>query len=187
MCEITPLPGCNGRLTSETTSTCGLPRGRTYPRTMSRMLGSWLSGPQAALPLGEQAGEIKYRGERLGLPESGPGSLAGAGRRFGAFFADIFMAAGVAGLFTAPEPPLYWSLAVWFAVAILAVAVFSFTPGQQLFGLRVQRVDKDAGVGVPRALGRALLAFFLLPAAVWDKDGRGLHDRLTGTAVVRSR
>lgn len=151
------------------------------------MLGSWLSGPQAALPKGEEADGSTYRGERLGLPETGPGALAGAGRRFGALFADILMAAGVAALFTAPEPPRNWSLLVWFAVAIGAVAVFSFTPGQQIFGLRVQRVDKNANVGFVRSVARAVLVFFLIPPAVWDRDGRGLHDRVTGTAVIRSR
>jgi uncharacterized RDD family membrane protein YckC len=151
------------------------------------MIGSWLSGPQAALPKGELGTENKYRGERLGLPETGPGSLPGPGRRMAAMFVDILLAAGVAAVFTAPEAPRNWSLLVWFVVAIFAVAAFSFTPGQQLLGLRVQRVDKPVNVGLLRSLGRAVMVFFLIPAAVWDKDGRGLHDRLTNTIVVRTR
>jgi hypothetical protein len=27
----------------------------------------------------------------------------------------------------------------------------------------------------------------LIPAVIWDRDGRGFHDRLTDTAVVRAR
>jgi len=26
----------------------------------------------------------------------------------------------------------------------------------------------------------------LVPALIWDADGRGVHDRLTGTAVIRA-
>ena len=38
-----------------------------------------------------------------------------------------------------------------------------------------------------RPLRRTALAILLLlvPAVIWDRDGRGLHDRLTETAVVR--
>jgi uncharacterized RDD family membrane protein YckC len=139
------------------------------------------------LPKGELGTEARYRGERLGLPESGPGSLAYSGRRTGAFLADLLMAWGVAALFTGTRLPQNWSLLVWFLVAVFAVALFSFTPGQQLFGLRVQRVDRDANVGLLRSVARAVLIFFIIPVAVWDGDGRGLHDRVTGTAVVRSR
>ena len=36
-----------------------------------------------------------------------------------------------------------------------------------------------------RAVARTVLLVMLLPAVIWDRDGRGLHDRLTDTAVVR--
>jgi hypothetical protein len=29
------------------------------------------------------------------------------------------------------------------------------------------------------------LFFLAIPALVWDRDGRGLHDRLAGTVEVR--
>ncbi|MEU1165551.1 RDD family protein, partial [Streptomyces sp. NPDC005921] len=49
-------------------------------------IGSWLSGPRAAM---EEAGaEFGYRGEQLGLPEEGPGSIARPGRRLGALVVD---------------------------------------------------------------------------------------------------
>ncbi|MCW4355359.1 RDD family protein [Hoyosella sp. YIM 151337] len=154
---------------------------------MSRITGSWLYGPSAALPKGETGAEQKYKGESLGLPEHGPGSLPTWLRRSGAFFADIFMAAGVAAVFTFPEPPRNWSLLVWFTVAIFAVLFFSFTPGQLIFGMRVQRVDKQAPIGLWRSVVRAFLVALIIPAAIWDRDARGLHDRLTGTALIRTR
>ncbi|MBD8507695.1 hypothetical protein HT102_14500 [Hoyosella sp. G463] len=154
---------------------------------MPRNIGSWLYGPAAALPDGQTGDEDLYRGESLGLPEHGPGSMPTWLRRSGAFFTDIIMAGLVAGLFTLPEPPGHWGLLLWFAVAILAVFLFSFTPGQALFGLRVQRAHSPAAVGIGRSIGRAILVFLIIPAAIWDRDGRGLHDRLTDTVVVRAR
>ena len=56
-----------------------------------------------------------WRGQRLGLPASGPGSLAEYGPRLGAFVTDIVLSALVAGLFTAPELPRNWSLVAFLA------------------------------------------------------------------------
>ena len=38
--------------------------------------------------------------------------------------------------------------------------------------------------GLARAAARTLLTIFVLPAAMVDTDGRGMHDRATGTAVI---
>ncbi|MDQ1739361.1 MAG: hypothetical protein QOE53_1013, partial [Pseudonocardiales bacterium] len=38
-----------------------------------------------------------------------------------------------------------------------------------------------------RVLLRTVLLVLVIPAVVWDRDGRGLHDRLAGSAVVRAR
>jgi hypothetical protein len=55
-----------------------------------------------------------------------------------------------------------------------------------LFGLRVVRVSKDVAIGPLRALGRTALLVLFIPALVFDRDNRGMHDRLTDTAVVRA-
>ena len=61
-----------------------------------RDVATWVSGPRAAL---DAAGiDIGYRGERLGLPPDGVGSVAGYGKRFGALFIDWFASALVAHL-----------------------------------------------------------------------------------------
>ena len=44
-----------------------------------------------------------------------------------------------------------------------------------------------AAVGVVRALVRQLLIVVVVPALINDNNGRALHDRVTRTAVVRSR
>ncbi|SDE28443.1 RDD family protein [Rhodococcus tukisamuensis] len=155
------------------------------------MTGSWLSGPSAALPKGADGTEDRYRGERLGLPESGPGSLVSTSRRLGAFMVDWLMGGGVALLILGGD--LYSGmlgtviLGVWFVVGVVTVTLFSFTPGQFVVGLQVARVDAAVPVGIVRALARQVLLVFVVPALITDTDGRGMHDRATGTALVRSR
>jgi uncharacterized RDD family membrane protein YckC len=55
-----------------------------------------------------------------------------------------------------------------------------------LTGLRVIRVSRDVPVDPVRITARTALLALLLPALIFDRDGRGLHDRLTDTAVVRA-
>jgi len=44
----------------------------------------------------------------------------------------------------------------------------------------------DTGrVNPARALLRTVLLCLALPALIWDRDGRGLHDRLAKTVEVR--
>ena len=54
-----------------------------------------------------------------------------------------------------------------------------------VLGMGVARLDEPgAPVGFWRAAVRTLLTGVLFPAAMVDADGRGLHDRATGTAVI---
>lgn len=151
------------------------------------MTQTWLDGPRAALPADTDGTENLYRGERLGLPPDGPGAAAGTGRRVVAITVDWLLATGVAFLFTAPADPGYLRLPVWAAISILAVAALATTPGQAVAGIGVARIDAEAPVGVFRAVLRVLLVFLVVPVLITDTDGRGLQDRLTQTAVIRSR
>jgi len=167
---------------------------------MGRVTGSWLSGPQ----IGPSSGvENEYRGQDLGLPESGPGSLATGWPRVAGLLVDWLIAAGLALLFVGFYSPhlATTQLGVWFVMGIFAVTLFGFTPGQLVIGMRVARVDfgaerntaeatgeqSPAAVGIVRAFFRQLLMIFLVPALINDYNGRALHDRATGTALVRTR
>ena len=121
-----------------------------------------------------------------GLPEAGPGSVAPAGPRLGAFLVDVVLSGLVAALFTAPELPRNRSLLV-FAVLYFGFTVLGGqTPGMRLLQLRVARVDRKVPVGLWRAAVRTLGVILLIPALIRDGEGRSLHDRLTQTAVVRA-
>ncbi|MET7684474.1 RDD family protein [Streptomyces sp. NPDC005423] len=148
-------------------------------------IGSWLSGPRAAI---EDAGaDLGYRGEQLGLPEAGPGSIARPGRRIGALAVDWGLCLLIAyGLLTDGygQATGNWALLVFFALSVLTVGTLGFTPGKRLFGLRVIALATGRP-NPPRALLRTALLCVAIPALVWDRDGRGLHDRLARTVEVR--
>ncbi|MFE0645499.1 RDD family protein [Streptomyces sp. NPDC058877] len=148
-------------------------------------LGSWLSGPRAAA---EDAGvDFGYRGQQLGLPEEGPGSIARPGRRLGALAVDWALCLLIAyGLITDGynQATGNWALVILFVLGVLTVGTVGSTPGKRIFGLRV--VSVNGGRLAPlRAALRSLLVCLAVPALIWDRDGRGLHDRLSGAVQVR--
>jgi uncharacterized RDD family membrane protein YckC len=147
-------------------------------------LGSWLSGPREAA---EQMGaDFGHRGERLGLPASGPGSIARAGRRLVALCVDWALCTLIAyGLITRHfgQATDNWATLLFGAVSILLLSTAGTTPGKRLLGLRVVRVG-GGRAGVPAVLLRTVLLLLVVPAAVWDRDGRGLHDKAARTVEV---
>ncbi len=136
----------------------------------------------------EEAGvDLGYRGEQLGLPEHGPGSIARPGRRLGALVVDWGLCLLIAyGLITQSynEAAQIWAPILLFALIVLTVGTLGFTPGKRLFGLRVVALDTGR-VHPLRVLLRTVLMFLAVPALIWDRDGRGLHDRLARTVEVR--
>ncbi|EID17914.1 RDD domain-containing protein [Mycobacterium xenopi RIVM700367] len=152
---------------------------------MARSISSWLSGPVNA-----DGRRPRYPGQSLGLPESGPGSLARMGRRLAALLVDWLIAYGLAAL----AMTLGWVtlsslstavLLIWFVIGVAAVRLFGFTPGQLALGLAVVALDGRSHVGLGRAVVRGMLIALVVPPLFTDADGRGLQDRVTGTAVVR--
>ncbi|KUL34172.1 hypothetical protein ADL22_30875 [Streptomyces sp. NRRL F-4489] len=131
--------------------------------------------------------DFGYRGQRLGLPEEGPGSIARAGRRFGALFIDWALCLIVAyGLLSGgkAQATSNWALLVFAVLSVLTVGTVGCTPGKRLLGLRV--VAEGGGrISLPRVILRTLLLVLVIPAVIWDRDGRGLHDRLSRSVQVR--
>jgi uncharacterized RDD family membrane protein YckC len=107
-----------------------------------------------------------------------------------ALLVDWLLAYGLAALAMTlgliPLPALSSAvLVIWLVLGVLAVRLFQFTPGQFALGLRVASVDQRLLVGLGRATARGVLIAFVIPALFVDVDGRGIQDRVTGTAVVR--
>lgn len=78
------------------------------------------------------------------------------------------------------------TLAVFFAEVSLLTWLTGASFGQRIIGLRVVSLD---GGRLPlwRAALRTLLVCLVIPAVVYDQQGRGLHDRLAGTYIARVR
>ncbi|HKP44235.1 RDD family protein [Mycobacterium sp.] len=156
---------------------------------MARTIGSWLSGPEPGSNSPDQTLN-DYPGQRLGLPQNGPRSLARMGRRIAALFVDWLIAYGLAALAMTFGLVSMASLStavliVWFVLGAVSVRLFGFTPGQFALGLMVVPVDGRLHVGFGRALARGALIAVVIPALITDRDLRGLQDRATNTAVVR--
>lgn len=131
-----------------------------------------------------------YPAKTLGLPDTGPGSLAPMGRRLAALLIDWLIAYGLALLgveFGVWSTPMLSTvvLVIWLLLGVAAVRLFGFTPGQLMLGLVVVAVGGRRPVGIGRLVVRGLLIGLVVPPLFTDSDGRGLHDRLTATAVVR--
>lgn len=131
--------------------------------------------------------DFGYPGQQLGLPQSGPGSVARFGRRLGAVAIDWIGCQLIAyGLITHGDLASAgnWTLGLFVVLSILTVGTVGFTPGKRILGLRV--ISQHGGrLGLLRVAFRTVLLALVVPALVWDRDGRGLHDRLSGAVQVR--
>lgn len=148
-----------------------------------RDISSWLEGPGGA---GGPDGATGFPGERLGRPAEGAGSIGRFGRRLVGLVVDWLLALVIAnGLLRSSGLGSFAPLLVFSIEHLLLVGTVGATIGHRLVGLRVERLD--GGLPGP-ALGlvRSLVLSAGVPALLWDKDQRGLHDRLAGTVVVRT-
>lgn len=163
-----------------------------YPESVARWTETWLTGTGAD---GSSEAPPRWPGEKIGLPETGPGSVAGGFRRFVAFVFDLVAASLITALFLPPEfgdvevmrSFNSAAIVVWVVLTVPSAAFFGFTPGMGVLGIRVGRLDGATSVGLWRAVVRCALTILIIPAAVRNIDGRGWHDRATGTVVVRMR
>jgi uncharacterized RDD family membrane protein YckC len=125
----------------------------------------------------------------MGLPQEGAGAVAGYGRRLVALIVDWLLATLLAAGLTAV---FHWSaqarslatLAVFGVMAWLLTGLTGTTAGKRLSGLRVARLD-GRRVGLLWGFVRTVLLLVVVPALLWDRDYRGLHDRAAKTVVVR--
>ena len=114
---------------------------------------------------------------------------AGFGRRLAALSIDWFASLGVAVLVFrqyayGSADSMIATVVVFYAEIVLFTFLLGASFGQKILGLRVVSVQ---GGRLPlwRIAARTFLILLVIPALVLDSDGRGLHDRLLGSQVVR--
>ncbi len=136
-----------------------------------------MEGPPSARERG-----LGHPGERFGLPDEGSGSVARVPRRLAALTLDWLACLLVSNAFFDGDP--WATLGVFAAVQVLTVGTVGASPGHALLGLRLRRLDGGWAGPLP-ALARTLLLCVVVPAVVYDRDQRGLHDRVARTILVR--
>jgi len=131
--------------------------------------------------------EFGYRGERLGLPEEGPGSIAPIGRRVVALLIDWLLCVVIAyGLIAhgSAHSANNWALVVFGVVSVIGLTLVGATPGKAIARLRVVAVG-GGRLGPLGVLIRTVLLLIVVPAVVWDRDTRGLHDKAARAVQIR--
>lgn len=140
-----------------------------------RRSGGWLTGALTS------KSDSRYPGERFGLPEQGPRSVARMGRRVAALCIDWLLCTIIA---VGTLHSQYWTIVIFAIEVYLITAVSGFTVGKRIVGIRVARLDGKP-IGFFWALVRTLLLLTVIAPLVTDGDLRGLHDRAANTVVLR--
>jgi uncharacterized RDD family membrane protein YckC len=131
--------------------------------------------------------EPRWPGERLGLPAEGPRSIARFGRRLGALAIDwaIAWVLSVAFFPISPFQTNPWiTLGIFAGEQLLFLWVINGSIGHLILRMRVVPVIPGR-LGFWRPIVRTLLLCLAVPALIWDRDQRGLHDRAAGTMLVK--
>ena len=140
------------------------------------------------MPSATPALSLNWPGERFGLPQTGPRSLARFGRRLGGVAIDWGIAYGLSWAFfpkIVADPQSPWlTPAIFGILQIVFLLFFNGSIGHLILRMRV--VPVRGGAMAPwRPVVRTALLCLGIPALIWDRDQRGLHDRLAGTILVR--
>ncbi|MEU3016903.1 RDD family protein [Nocardiopsis sp. NPDC007018] len=152
--------------------------------------------------------DFRYRGNRLGLPEDGSGSVPGVMRRLVGLALDWALSAmlvwaairlGLIGQELAaaaaaggdPEAialtnfTTMSTLVVFAAMNLLLLTLFGTTVGRRLVGVGITATGERSWPWFASMAVRTLLLCLVIPAVVYDRDTRGLHDRAAGTVATR--
>ncbi len=122
-----------------------------------------------------------YPGQRFGLPERGPGSVASMPRRVAGLLIDWLLCMLIAYWLTGSQ---FWTIAVFAIEVWVLTALTGLTVGKRLVGIRAVRTT-GGPIGFRWSLVRTAILLTAVPPLLTDRDLRGLHDRAADTIVVR--
>ena len=109
---------------------------------------------------------------------------AGTGRRFLALMIDWLMCLLISGLAGFSSRPIS-TLAIFFIEVSILTTLQQASAGQRILRMRVVDFTNYGIVPVKKILIRTFLICLVLPA-VFTRDGRGLHDWVANSVVVRN-
>jgi uncharacterized RDD family membrane protein YckC len=113
------------------------------------------------------------------------------GRRMAALMVDwlacYFIVAASAGGIGQMAPNRSWTvLALFFAEIAILSALQGATLGHRIFGVKIIRFADGGAITPIQALIRSALLVTVVFAITFDENGRGLHERFSGTVLTRS-
>ena len=114
------------------------------------------------------------------------------GRRLAALMVDwlacyFIVVATTGGLFVHSQGREFKIAALFFFEIAILSALQGASLGHKIFGIRIVRFV-DGGVISPlQALIRSLLLVTVIFAITFDENGRGIHERLSGSVLTRSK
>ena len=125
-----------------------------------------------------------WPGKRLGLPAAGRRSIGRLGRRIAGIAIDWALSLLIAYGFFHRDPDGFIALGIFVVTQIVFLWVANGSVGHLIVGLRVVPLDPGY-LGLWRPVVRTLLLAVVIPAVIYDRDQRGIHDRWAGTILVR--
>ena len=113
------------------------------------------------------------------------------GRRFAALMVDwlacYFIVAASTGGLGAMAPNRSLSvLGLFFAEILILSALQGATLGHKIFGIKIIRFADGGPITPLQALIRSGLLITVIFAITFDENGRGIHERLSGSVLTRS-
>jgi len=111
----------------------------------------------------------------------------GLWRRVFALTLDWVMCLAIAAVVTPKDSGLdqLMPLIIFFAEAFLLTALQGASAGQRILGMKIVRF-RDGGPVTPlQALIRTVLLCLVVTAVTFDENGRGIHERASGTVLTR--
>ena len=117
-------------------------------------------------------------------------SRVSLGRRMSALMVDwlacYFIVAATTGGIGKMAPNRSWLvLALFFAEVAILSALQGASLGHQIFGIKIIRFADGGPVTPLQALIRSSLLITVIFAITFDENGRGLHERFSGTVLTR--
>jgi uncharacterized RDD family membrane protein YckC len=111
-------------------------------------------------------------------------------RRFAALMVDwlacYFIVAASSGGVGAMAPNRSWTvLALFFAEIAILSALQGATLGHRIFGIRIVRFIDGGAITPLQALVRSALLVTVIFAITFDENGRGMHERFSGSVLTR--
>ncbi len=113
------------------------------------------------------------------------------GRRMSALMVDwlacSFMVAASAGGLGKMAPNRSWTvLALFFAEVAILSALQGASLGHRIFGIKIIRFADGGAITPVQALIRSALLVTVIFAITFDENGRGMHERFSGSVLTRA-